>query len=77
MSRPDPIIDEIHRYRRQRAANCGYDARRIVEGIKKRTVGLVQNAKIVSFPPKRIEKPVHHTRYRQHSYNVASAMVTA
>jgi hypothetical protein len=62
MSRPDPIIDEIHRYRRQRAARCGYDAHRIVEDIKERTADLVPNAKIVSFPPKRIEKPVHHTR---------------
>lgn len=51
----DPIVEEIHRYRREHAATFGNDLKRIVEALQEyeRTSG----REYVNFEPKRIPAP--------------------
>lgn len=51
----DPIVDEIHRYRKEHAASYGNDLKRIVAALQEleRTSG----REYVNFEPKRISVP--------------------
>jgi len=51
----DPIVDEIHRYRKEHAAEYGNDLKKIVEALQEfeRTSG----REYVNFEPKRIPVP--------------------
>lgn len=51
----DPIVDEIHRYRKEHAAKYGNDLKRIVASLQEleRTSG----REYVNFEPKRVSVP--------------------
>ena len=49
----DPIIDEIHRIRREHAEKFNYDMDAIVRDLQSREGDL--GNKVVSYPPKRLE----------------------
>ncbi len=51
MASPDPIIDEIHRFREERAARFNYDLKRIVEDINRQAEELHPTGPVVSLPP--------------------------
>ena len=51
-TRKDPIVEEVRRARAAHAKKFGYDLEAIVRDVKKHE----QDRKVVSFPPKRIEK---------------------
>lgn len=53
MSKPDPIIDEIHRIREEHAAQFNYDLKKIAEDIERQAKQLLPNMKRVTLPPKR------------------------
>lgn len=53
----NPILDEIHRYRREHAKRFGYDLRKMVEDIQRRQKQ--SGRPTVSFAPKR---PAHTAR---------------
>lgn len=55
MGSPDPIIDEIHRYREERAARFNYDLKKIVEDINRQAEELHPTGPVVSLPPKTLQ----------------------
>ena len=59
MTRPDPIIDEIHRLREEHAAKFNYDAAQIVEDIQKEAKRVAPNMKRVTLSPRRLTKATH------------------
>ncbi len=50
MERPDPIIDEIHRFREEHAAKFNYDLKKIAEDIRRQAKKIAPNAKRISSP---------------------------
>ena len=53
----DPIIDEIHRYRRQMAEESGYDLNVFFENVRKRQALQPQQIKTVRLKPRKPQIP--------------------
>ena len=50
----DPIVEEVRKVRQEHAAKCGYDLKAIYDDLK--ATEQVERRKVVSLPPKRLEK---------------------
>ena len=48
----DPIVEEIHRYREEWAAQFNYDIHAMVEDLRRRQQA--ENRTVVTLPPKRV-----------------------
>ena len=59
MTDEDPIIEEIHRIRRQHAEQFDYDPDAIFRDIKaKEQAAMAAGVKFISMPPRRISAPL-------------------